>query len=321
MSGPLYWLAGDETLRATLEAAIEGATPGAVIAETPRRRVVQLPAEDAAQPLVLKHFLAGPASPARLTNRANWKRALGRSAATREWRALDALAAQNLPAPTPRAHARRGNEEWVAMDYVSSRPLADRLRSAPATDRRALIDELGRVLRRLRGAGIAHGDLHHGNVLLSEDGEPVLVDWQRARLTRSLRAHARDLASLEFSLARLGLSRSDRLRLRRAALGGAATRGALLAAGERAETFAHDHYRGRTRRSRSEGSGQLRVDPALGPGMRAREFSDDALREASAAHRAALATGGANVLKDDSSQAGGPGAALPSARWLAARHP
>ena len=49
MSGPLYWLAGDETLRATLEAAIEGATPGAVIAETPRRRVVQLPAEDAAQ--------------------------------------------------------------------------------------------------------------------------------------------------------------------------------------------------------------------------------------------------------------------------------
>lgn len=299
MSATLYWLAGDEALRATLEAAIEGSTPGAVIAETPRRRVVQLHASEASHPLVLKHFRARPATSAGVTSRASWKRALGRSAAAREWRALDALAAQDLPAPTPRAHARRGDEEWVAMDFVSHRPLADALRTASAADRRELVDGLGLILRRLRIAGIAHGDLHHGNVLLSDDGEPVLVDWQRARLTRALRAHARDLASLEFSLARLGLSRTDRLRLRRAALGSAATRATLLAAGERVEAFAHDHYRGRTRRSRSDGGGQLRVDPVLGPGMRARDFSNDAVREACAAHTAALEAGAANVLKDD----------------------
>jgi tRNA A-37 threonylcarbamoyl transferase component Bud32 len=297
MNTPLHWLAGDETLRAAVEAAIEHERPEAVLVETPRRRVVRVQTPDPARPLVLKHFLArAPGARDRV------KRALGHSSAAREWRALGALAAQGLPAPAPRAHARRGDEEWVAMDFVAGRPIAEVLPAAAGADRRALVEELGLILRRLRIAGIAHGDLHLDNVLLDEDDGPVLVDWQRARLTRSSRAHARDLASLEFALVRTGLPRSDRLRLRRAALGTAASRAAVLAAGERVDAFAHDHYRGRTRRARTPGSQHTRVHPALGSGMRARDFGDETVREACASHAQLLAASGAahgEVLKDD----------------------
>lgn len=232
MSARLEWLAGELALRSTLEAAIDSSTADEVIAETPRRRVVRLHAPGALDSLALKHFRARPERRStRAAGVARWKRALGRSAAAREWRALGVLAAQELPAPTPRAHLRRDDEEWVAMDFVAGRPLADALRAAASADRRALIDELGRTLRRLRIAGIAHGDLHLGNILLNEAGELVLLDWQRARITHSPRAHARDLACLEFSLARVGLGRGDRLRVRRSALGSAASRARLLAAG------------------------------------------------------------------------------------------
>lgn len=295
MSAQLHWLAGDERLRATLEAAIDGTRPASVIAETPRRRVLHLAGQTDSGPLLLKHFRARPS--ARSAN--SWKRVLGQSAGAREWRALDALAASEIPAPAPRAHARRGDEEWVAMDFVAGRPLVEAIHGASGAERRALVDELGLLVRRLHLRGLVHGDLHLANALQSDSGELVLLDWQRARLTHSRRAQARDLASLEFSLARAGLGRADRLRLRRSVLGTRASRATLLAAGQHVEAFAHDHYRGRTRRCLIEGRQQTTIDPTLGRGMRTRDLSEQALRAALSAHDAALAEHSAGVLKDD----------------------
>ena len=294
MSTRPRWIAGDDRLRETIEAAIVGGAGCEIVHATARRRVLRLriPHDGA---LALKHFRDRPSR--RIT--AGWKRALGHSAAAREWRALDELARRNLPAPLPRAHLLHGRDEWLAMDYVAGRPLSELLRSCAPADRRACIEQLGLLLRQLRIEGIAHGDLHLGNILLTEDAAPVLIDWQRSALTRSARAHDRDLASLEFSLARSGVGRADRLRLRQAALGTASSRRALLAAGKRADAFASDHFRGRTRRCRTPGSGQTRISPLLGNGMRLRELDDETVAAALAAHDATLAQGGANVLKHD----------------------
>jgi hypothetical protein len=73
----------------------------------------------------------------------------------------------------------------------------------------------------------------------------------------------------------------------------------LLAAGRRAEAFALDHYRGRTRRARLEGAGRVRVTGASGPGMRRLELDEAVVHTARESHAATLEAGGPDVLKDD----------------------
>jgi len=287
------WLAGEAALRGPLEATVAGSrTPGRTLAESPRRRVSLLEL-GAALPLVLKHFHSrrGGGTLQRT------KRLTGQTAAAREWRALGALARAGLRAPARRAWLRRGDEEWLAMAFVPGQPFGDVLLAADGPRRRALIERLGQLVREVHAAGIVHGDLHLGNVLAGEANEPVLVDWQRARVHGLAPAQRRDLAALEFSFARSSLGRADRLRLRRAVLGGG--RSALRAAGGRAAAFAHDHYRGRTRRCLRDGGGQTPFADPAGNGLRVRELPLAAVREALAAHDAALAAGGPVVLKSD----------------------
>jgi tRNA A-37 threonylcarbamoyl transferase component Bud32 len=296
VSEPLRWLAGDASLRPLVESAGRETGPARVLVETPRRRVLQVPGiddEGRDAPLVLKHFRPRAGVGPGLLRR------LGRSAAAREWRMLGTLAARDLPVPARRALAARGSEAWLLMDWVPGRPAAAVLRAVDAPERRALLGELGALVRRLHLAGIAHGDLHLDNILWSDARGPVLLDWQRARATRSQAIHARDIASLEFALARIGVRRTERLRLRRAALGTTSSRERLIAAGARADAFALDHYRGRTRRSRLEGPARARLAKPLGPGMRQRDLADTVVRAALDAHAAALDAGGTAVLKDD----------------------
>lgn len=298
MKRTVHWQAGDETLRGPLEAAIAGRHPSRILAENARRCVslVAIPSHsDPAGAVALKHFrprrASGPLQPA--------KRLVGQTAANREWRALGALAAAGIGAPKPRAWLRRGHEEWLAMEFIAGQPFREVLLAADPVQRRELIEQLGSLVRQLHGTGIAHGDLHLGNVLYRESGGPVLIDWQRARLRNTVGLQARDLAALEFSFARNALGRSDRLRLRRSVLGPRQPHDSLRAAGQRTDAFARDHYRGRTRRCRNEGGGQTSFDEPLGRGMRIRDFAAEAVREAVAAHDAALRAGGTAVLKSD----------------------
>ncbi|NRA58006.1 MAG: phosphotransferase, partial [Phycisphaerales bacterium] len=46
-------------------------------------------------------------------------------------------------------------------------------------------------------ARFVHGDLHLGNWIVGPEGNLTLLDFQRARRTRSWRARLRDLADLD----------------------------------------------------------------------------------------------------------------------------
>jgi len=300
----LDWIRGDDSRRADIEAALRGQTPTHPLAETPRRSVLRIeplsprdaPSSEPQPAVVLKRFRPR-AVPAVL----QWaKRATAQTGAAREWRALHALSSAGIPAPRPIAWLRDDESEWIAMTLVEGTPAHEALRGADTRQRRAWIERLGGLVRRVHAAGISHGDLHLGNLLTDATDQPILIDWQQARLRATARDRGRDLASLEFSFAYHGLGRAGRLRLRRAALEPAHDTARLLAAGRRTEAFAHDYYRGRTRRSRTEGSGHTAVDDPMGRGMRSRALPLTALREAILAHDRALGhPSQAGVLKSD----------------------
>ncbi len=145
------------------------------------------------------------------------KRMLGLTAARREWRALSRLQRAGVPVPAPRAlGVLPGGDHVLAMEFLAGQTL-DRLLREDVRPRARLIDALGGLLTAFHAAGWVHGDLHHGNVLVTPRG-PVLLDLQSARCTRSARARLRDLGELDRSLAG-ALSLVQRVRLRAQALG------------------------------------------------------------------------------------------------------
>jgi len=167
----------------------------------------------AVEDFVVKYF---PARPARRL-REFAQRLVGRNAAAAEWDALQALSRAGVDVPQPLARGLAGATPWVAMTRSPGTTALERWRSADAHERRALAEALGRALARVHAAGWCHGDLHLGNVLVDAHGGVEIVDWQRGRPGAS--ARDADIASLDFSLAHAGARRSERLRLRRAALG------------------------------------------------------------------------------------------------------
>jgi len=102
-------------------------------------------------------------------------------------------------------------------------PLSDWLRAdPPAADRRHVVWELARTIRRMHDSGLTHRDLKAPNILIAPapDGRPrpVLVDLDGLRRVRRVpaRRRARDLMRLSVSLDEWGVARrTDRLRFLR----------------------------------------------------------------------------------------------------------
>src|SRR5262249_47924079 len=103
--------------------------------------------------------------------------------------------------------------------------------------RQRLAAELGRLLARIHDAGVAHRDLHPGNLLIHLQGDlPVLylVDLHAVRIGRPLRwPAARDNLTLLNRWFSLRANRADRLRFwtayRRARRTGALQKSPVLA--------------------------------------------------------------------------------------------
>ena len=126
------------------------------------------------------------------------RRVFDRQRARREWQALVRLRASGLPVPEALELRRQGGAWELVTQYVED---AESLRSwlDGAGDARIpaeqLARHLGRLAARLRQAGMEHGDLHTGNVLLDSTGRPWLIDCAHARAGRRVR-----LPSLEDEL-------------------------------------------------------------------------------------------------------------------------
>ena len=295
----IRWLAGDADLGREVARQVGRELGQArLLRDAGHRRHLRLDAGPLGS-LFLKQFRVGRGS-------AGWleraKVRLGRAAAQREWRSLLALHAAGAPVPRPLALGRlAGGDLLLVVPWTEGRPLAAAL-GRPAGERREALRALGAAVARLHGAGFVHGDLHRENVLLTARG-PLFLDLQAARATKSPEARAADLGFLDHSLASL-LSTPDRVRLRAAALGlrrpfDPAAREALRAVGRAAEAKALLRAANRTRRALRPGREQASLVLAGGRGLRAAAFPAEAVADALAAHRDALARGDARALKHD----------------------
>ena len=273
MSAALRTLDGDSNLGAELADALDSqasdSTTELLIDRKGRRRHsrVRLAGGEA---LFIKRFRRFT-SKHRSRERLKWR--LGLDAAHREWRALRALHAGGIAVPEPRALVELGDGELVlATRFLPGRTLTDWL-PGETPGRRALLKEIGSVVARFHASGFTHGDLHWGNVLVTESG-PVLLDFQSSRRSRGRRARLRDLGELDYSLSR-DVSLADRLRLRRAGLGiegdlDRAAREGLRAVGRAASARGRAHASSRTRRCLRPGgtSATFRLGPLRGLRLR-----------------------------------------------------
>jgi serine/threonine protein kinase len=66
------------------------------------------------------------------------------------------------------------DHQAIALQFIDGRPLKSLPRGSIDP---AFFDRLEALVRAVHGRGVAHGDLHHGDVLVAADGRPYLVDF------------------------------------------------------------------------------------------------------------------------------------------------
>ena len=296
MTAVRHWNGGDSTLHRAIEDAMRKKVPGRVVSESLYRRLVQ-PDDKSCEGLLVKEFSA-PRGTRKLAAM------LGHQAARREWRMLKEAhrAGCNVPRPQAAAHLEDGRT-WVVMNFISGQPLLSALRD-PVTPRQEILRKLGIALARLHRAGFVHGDLHVGNWHVTPDGDPILLDLQRGRRTRSRTARIRDIGEFDFSLSLEGISIGDRIRFRMSALGCSSPlttfdRKPIRAAGAWSEIHGQRYFRRRTRHAQRPGRQVKTVTCGGLHGLRLKEFSEAAVDASIAAHYESLSQGGPHVLKND----------------------
>lgn len=133
-----------------------------------------------------------------------------------EWRRLGELALLGLAAPERLAAGSDGagparRRSFLLMRALEGFAIEDRLQQAPPPDarqRRRWAAGLGRYLRLLHGAGVAHRDAYLCHWWELADGQIALLDWHRALKRRRLRRRwlAKDLGALLASSRPYGLT-------------------------------------------------------------------------------------------------------------------
>jgi tRNA A-37 threonylcarbamoyl transferase component Bud32 len=212
MTHALRWIHADPGVREVVDAwwakgAGEPADP-TVGRTSEHRAVIRL--DGPSGPRLVKHYLPGNGL-RRLRDRA--RTAFGLGAAQREWRGFALLARAGVPAPRALglAHSSAGDAVLVS-EALPGQTLWDRL-EARTPDRRSLLASVADLVATLHRAGIVHGDLHPGNILIGPAG-PVLLDLQGTARARPGGARQRaDLGLLDYSLRQFDVSRTDRLRV------------------------------------------------------------------------------------------------------------
>ncbi len=217
MSRDWRWHEGDAWVREVVEAWHDDTPAQAggaeVVDATAHRRAIRLTGGETR--LLVKHFRieTGPHA-----LREHTKSLLGLAAWSRERRGLALFAERRLPAPRLLGVARTPlGDALLAVEWIEAPTLWQWLESR-TPERRTRLLEVAAAVGSVHAAGLAHGDLHPGNLLVTEQG-PVFVDLQRTRPARpGGRRQRRDLGLLDYSLGQLGVSRTDRLRVLQRAL-------------------------------------------------------------------------------------------------------
>jgi hypothetical protein len=119
-------------------------------------------------PLAIKDYAARPV----------WVRAtLGRFFVARELAAYARLRG----VPGVPACAGRVDPHALAVEYLAGSPLAAHRRGEVSS---VVFDRLAALVASVHRAGVAHGDLHHRDVIVDQADRPALVDFSTAIVSR-----------------------------------------------------------------------------------------------------------------------------------------
>lgn len=157
--------------------------------------------------------------------------------AENEWRAIRLLQEQNIDTLTIAAFGRQGWNPATLQSFLVTRELENTIdleaycanweENPPAfAVKRALIEKVARISRRLHEAGVCHRDYYlcHFHLLSGSELSPgasepfiYLIDLHRALFGKSLDSRwvKKDIAGLYFSSKDIGLTHRDRLRFAR----------------------------------------------------------------------------------------------------------
>lgn len=135
-----------------------------------------------------------------------------RARSFRELRLLGALRQRGLPVPAPVAACyRRGPLTYTAVLITERLPgvrsLSETLAAGRMDDARWAA--IGRCLRRFHDAGVQHADLNAHNIMLGQQGEVWLLDFDRGRLREPGSWRERVLDRLARSLAKISNGHSE----------------------------------------------------------------------------------------------------------------
>ena len=174
--------------------------------ELPGGRGSILLIEDGARSWVLRRYLRGGFAARLARDRYLW---LGeeRTRSFRELRLLAALEARGLPVPPPVAgryvrDALTYRAELVTGRLKGARSLEAVLEAREMDDSRWTA--IGQCLRRFHDAGAQHADLNSRNIMLGEQGEVWVLDFDRGRLRAPGAWSGRALDRLARSLEKAG---------------------------------------------------------------------------------------------------------------------
>lgn len=76
-----------------------------------------------------------------------------------------------------------GQQPYFAMEYVEGRPLLDAARDLPVPRRLEILALICDAIQHAHAKGIVHRDLKPGNILVSAEGSPKVLDFGVARVT------------------------------------------------------------------------------------------------------------------------------------------
>jgi tRNA A-37 threonylcarbamoyl transferase component Bud32 len=243
--------------------------------------------------------------------------ALRRSRARAEWDAARWLRGAGIPTPEPFLLAERRRGPFLDAAATAARFLPQRetfvpaLLAQPPDKARALVERAARLVRAMHDRGVAHGDLHSGNVLVGHGpGDRCdlhVIDLHAARVGRFVGRRTREsnLAQWLHSL-REAAGPGARLRTLRAYLGPGSSRAVLRGALARVERAVarreRVRRRSRSRRCTEEGT-QFTSDVGAGTGWRRRDLPVAELDRLLAAHDRVLAEPGRALATRSSSVA------------------
>ncbi|XP_035738203.1 serine/threonine-protein kinase RIO2-like [Vespa mandarinia] len=106
---------------------------------------------------------------------------LSRISATREFAYMKALMDRGFPVPKPIDF----NRHCVVMELVEGGPLCG---VYEVSDVEALYDELMNLIVTLGNYGVIHGDFNEFNIMITNDGKPIIIDFPQMISTEHINA-------------------------------------------------------------------------------------------------------------------------------------